>query len=70
MMKRFVKKIKAIILYENEYINASLFMRIITWFSVMIYAIVWVIMVVVLSITLPVWIIPYVVWWCKKEGAE
>lgn len=69
-MKRFVKKIKAIILYENEYINASLFMRIITWFSVMIYAIVWVIMVVVLSITLPVWIIPYVVWWCKKEGAE
>jgi hypothetical protein len=69
-MKRFVKKIKAIILYENEYINASLFMRIITWFSVLMYAIVWVIMVVVLSITLPVWIIPYVVWWCKKEGAE
>ena len=69
-MKRFADKIKGIIKYSFDYEQASLPMKVIAGFVGMTCAIAVLIGVMVMYVTVPVWIIPYAVLWCKKGGAE
>ena len=70
MVKKFVEQMNSIFESDSAYIKASLPMKLIAYFVDVIYSVVRLIAVVIMFVTVPVWAIPYAIWWCAKRRNE
>ena len=69
-MKKFVKQMKSIFDSDCAYAKASLPMKLIAHFVDVICSVVRSTAVVIMFVTVPVWAIPYAIWWCAKRRSE
>lgn len=66
-MKAFIERLKNAYKYEWAYDDEPLPIQIIVGVFTCIYMILLFVYIVVLAVTCPLWVIPYAIYWIKKE---
>lgn len=66
-MRAFFKRLKEAYKYEYVYDTEPLPIKIIVGVFTCVYMIFLLVFVCILAVTVPLWIIPYMIYWIKKE---
>jgi hypothetical protein len=69
-MKLFVERIKNDFDYEWAYSREPVYFKTFLWFLLFWGLIVKGLFCVLLFVTVPIWILPYFVWWNKKQRSN
>ena len=67
-MKYFITKVKDAIYYEDDYNAAPFLMKLIIRFVELLSIPVVIVGVLVLFLTVPLWIIPYAIYYCSTKN--
>ena len=66
-MKDFIDRIKKDFEFVSHYDRESLFFKVFLWIAYITVGVAKIIYCVVVLISIPLWIIPYMVYWCHKR---
>lgn len=69
-MKDFIKRIKDDYEYDWKYDEEPVYFKAFLWFALLWYEVGKFLFGVLCFVTVPIWILPYFIWWNKKKRSN
>ena len=70
MMKKFINRVSNALNYERDFNNEPLYFKVFVVFCFCFRVVAIIIYCVLCFLTVPIWIVPYMVWYCIKHEKE